>query len=213
MAAEAPISGFVGLVLVPDEDTIAAARRLARAVLSEDAESVLDAGALPHLTLTQCALREAARPPIVDLVRRLDGRLRDVRIPLRSLIVFGGGFVFWCVEPDSPERARLQAAHHEALALGDGLLDPVANGAVVEATARLTGGDPVLVANARRHGYAFVRERYLPHVTLGFDSRLATTGTALEARTHSHTLRVDRVALARLGRYGVVESIISLASA
>ena len=69
------------------------------------------------------------------------------------------------------------------------------------------------MANARRHGYAFVRERYLPHVTLGFDSRLATTGTALEARTHSHTLRVDRVALARLGRYGVVESIISLASA
>jgi 2'-5' RNA ligase len=210
VAADGPISGFVGLVLLPDEETIGAARRVARAVLAEGAESALGDDSLPHVTLTQCALREAPRPRILDLALRLNGRLRGLRIPLGPLLVFGGGFVFWCVEPDSPERATLQAAHEDALALADGVLDPAANAAVVEATGRLTGDDPVLVANARRHGYAFVGDRYLPHVTLGFDSRLATMATALEPRAHPHAMRVERVALARLARYGVAESVISL---
>ena len=206
------ISGFVGLVLVPDAETMAVARRLAGAVVPAGAESALGTDALPHLTLTQCPLREAPRARIVELIRRLDTGLGGARIALGPLVVFGGGFMFWCVEPGSPARARLQAAHEDALALSDCGLDPTANAAVVEATARLTAGDPVLAANARRYGYAFVGDRYLPHVTLGFDSRLAA-GATLAERAHPHAMSVARVALARLGRYGVVQSLITLADA
>lgn len=203
------ISGFVGLVLVPGPETLVAARMLAAAIVSAGAESVLDAGALPHVTLTQCPLREAPRAPVSDLIARLERRLIGANIPLSPLVVFGGGFVFWCVEPTASERSVLQAAHEEALALADGGLDPVANADVVAATIKLTAGDPALVANARRHGYAFVRERYLPHITLGFDSRL-TTGATLAESSRPHAMRVTRVALARLGRYGVVQSVIEL---
>ncbi len=105
-------------------------------------------------------------------------------------------------------RSRLQAAHQDALALADGALDPVANAAIVEATGKLTGDDPALVDNARRYGYAFVGERYLPHVTLGYDARLAA-GATLAEPARAHEMRVERVALARLGRYGVVQSLIS----
>jgi hypothetical protein len=207
--ADDAISGFVGLVLVPDEATMATARRLAAAVVPTGAESVLAGAAIPHLTLAQCALRGASRARIAGLIRRLEAGLRDPGLPLDALIVFGGGFVFWCVDAESPARAALQAAHEEALTLADGGLDEEANAAVVAATARLTAGDPVLVGHARRYGYAFARERYLPHVTLGFDSRLAAGG-ALTEHAHPHTMRVARVALARLGGYGVAGSLISL---
>ena len=206
------VSGFVGLVLVPDAATIAAASRVAEHVVAADAESRLGGGALPHVTLTQCALREAPGSRLIGLIDRLEERVRVMRIPLGPLVVFGGGFVFWCVEPGGPARGALQAAHQEALALADGVLDPVANAAIIEATAKLTANDPALLAHARRYGYAFVGERYLPHITLGYDSRLAAGG-ALAEPVHAHEMRVERVALARLGRYGVVQSLISFSAA
>jgi len=202
------VSGFVGLVLVPDAATITAAYRLASRLVADGAESVLAGGALPHVTLTQCALRDAPRARLIALIDRLEERVRTLRIPLGPLTVFGGGFVFWCVEPESPARGVLQAAHQDALALADGVLDPVANAAIVEGTANLTGEDPVLVAHARRYGYAFVGESYLPHITLGFDSRVAA-GAALAEPGHVHEMRVERVALVQLGRYGVVQSLVS----
>ena len=56
-------------------------------------------------------------------------------------------------------------------------------------------------------------QRVFPnHVTLGFDSRLAA-GATLAERAHPHAMSVARVALARLGRYGVVQSLITLADA
>jgi 2'-5' RNA ligase len=210
--ADDAVSGFVGLVLVPDAATIAAAYRLAGRVVADGAESMLAGGSLPHVTLTQCALREAPRSRLISLVDRLEERVRALRIPLGPLVVFGGGFVFWCVEPGSPARGLLQAIHQDALTLGEGLLDPAANAAIVEATARLTANDPVLVEHARRYGYAFVGEKYLPHITLGYDSRLAAGGTLAEP-VHAHEMRVERVALARLGRYGVVQSLLSLLNA
>jgi len=210
--ADDAVSGFVGLVLVPDAATIAAAYRLAGGVVAHGAESVLAGGSLPHVTLTQCALREAPRSRLVGLIARLEDRVRAMRVPLGPLVVFGGGFVFWFVAPDSPARGLLQAVHQDALALADSALDPVANAAIVEATAKLTGNDPALVENARRYGYAFVGDKYLPHITLGYDSRLAAGGTLTEP-VHAHEMRVERVALARLGRYGVVQSLISFFAA
>jgi hypothetical protein len=209
---DGPISGFVGLVLVPDGATIAAAYELAQAALPAGAESALGPGALPHVTLTQCALRDAPRTRIAGIIERLDTRLRGRSIPLGVVIPTGGGFVFWCVDETAPERQLLQQAHEDALGLADGFLDPVANAAVVEGTMRLTGNDPVLVRHAHAHGYAFVGDRFMPHVTLGFDPRLAVEargGPALAILERRHLMHVERVALARLGRYGRVGALVS----
>jgi 2'-5' RNA ligase len=184
--AIAAISGFVGIVLQPDTATIAHAYRLAAALLPADAEQVLAPGALPHITLTQCALRDAPVARVKALVARLDEQLAGRTLPLHSVVAFTGGFLFWCV---------------------DDTLDPVVNESVVNGTARATGNDPHLVENARRYGYAFVNDRYLPHITLGF---APTAVAALAPQYHTHLMTIEHVILARLGRLGRVEEALTL---
>jgi hypothetical protein len=64
-------------------------------------------------------------------------------------------------------------------------------------SATSSGDDARLVANARRYGYAFVAERYLPHITLGFAPDAVAS---FAPEDHPHVMTVSRVVLARLGR-------------
>lgn len=205
------ITGFVALVIQPDPPTILKAYDLAQTLMPAAAEQVTAPGSLPHLTLTQCTLRDAPRGRVREFVARLDDTLRGTAIPLGAVVTFGAGFLFWCAEAEGPGRRALQAAHEYAVTLAEGLLDPVANEAVVEATARAFADEPELVANARRYGYALIRERYLPHITLGFDPRLGG-GRAAGSSMSSvpHTMTMDRIVLARLGRYGRIEATFSV---
>ena len=205
MSEPAPISGFVGLVIEPDGATIRMAYELAAALLPPDAEQRLAPGDLPHVTLTQCGLRDVPRARVTSLIARLEQRVKGTRLPLEPVVPFPGGFVFWTVDPDSPERQQLQAAHEEALTLAEGALDPTTNARIVEGTARATGHDAQLVANAQRYGYAFVNERYLPHITLGF-----APGASFVPQRHAHVMTVERVVLARLGRLGRVEEVYAV---
>ena len=201
------ITGFVGLVVQPDAETIRATYALAAALMPDAAEQVVAPGSLPHVTLTQCAVRAAPRARIAELVTRLESDLRGVRVTLDAVVASGAGFLFWCAGA-GPARKALRHAHEHALTLAEGWLDPVANAAVVEATRRAFAGDRALVDNAQRYGYALVHERYAPHITLGFDPRLA--GEPPIEASRPHTMTVDRVVLARLGRYGRVEAVLSV---
>lgn len=168
-------------------------------------QQALARGSLPHVTLTQCALRDAPRERLAAFVERLEGRLRGRTIPLSAVMKFGAGFLFWGVDTASPERALVQAAHEHAITVADGLLDPVVNGAVVEGTARAFNNDAALVDNARRYGYALIRERYAPHITLGFDPRVPDA-----ERQRPHAMTVERVVVVRLGTLGRVAEVLSL---
>jgi 2'-5' RNA ligase len=211
LAAAERMRGLLGLVLQPDTATIRASYALAAALIGEDAEQVVAPGSLPHLTLTQCAVGDVPRSRLAMFVERLRARLCGRTIPLTTIAVFGGGFVFWCVDPSSPERRLLANAHEDAVLVADGFLDHVANAAVVDATARATGGDPDLVDNARRYGYAFARDHYVPHITLGFDRRFgAAGGRRFEAREERHAMIVADVLVAKLGPLGRVAAVLSL---
>ena len=89
------------------------------------------------------------------------------------------------------------------MTLADAGLDPTINTRIVEGTARATGNDAQLIANAQRYGYAFVNDRYVPHITLGFAPEMAFV-----PEHHAHVMTVERVVLARLGRLGRVEEIL-----
>ncbi|MBI1962346.1 MAG: hypothetical protein HYS37_03140, partial [Candidatus Rokubacteria bacterium] len=61
-------------------------------------QQALARGSLPHVTLTQCALRDAPRERLAAFVERLEGRLRGRTIPLSAVTKFGAGFLFWGVD-------------------------------------------------------------------------------------------------------------------
>ena len=211
--AEKRITDFVGLVIQPDATTIRQSYELAASLMPQTPELAVAPGLLPHMTLTQCALRDAPRARLAAFVEHLEAQLHGRSMPLSTVIAFGAGFAFWCTDHTFPERSSLQRAHEYAITLADGLLDPVANAAVVEQTSRLTNHDPVLVGNARTCGFSMVRDRYLPHITLGFDPRLAVNrkaGPLFEPQNHLHAMQVDRVVLAKLGSHGRVEYVFSL---
>ena len=195
------LSEFVALVIEPGPETIARAYDLARQLLPGDAESALAPGRLPHVTLTQCAVREAPRERLAEFAAKLGHDLAGMWLPLHTIAAVAGGFPFWCVDEASPERQALQRAHEFAITVADGLLDPVANATVVDGTRRLTANDPVLVSNAQKYGYAFIGDAYRPHITLGFDPRVGSPGEC----QHEHSMAVAGVSVVKLGRYGQVE--------
>lgn len=211
--AEKLITDLVGLVIQPDAATIRKSYELAASLMPKTSEVAVAPGSLPHMTLTQCTLRNAPRERLAEFIEQLEEQLRGRSIPLSTVVAFGAGFLFWCTDHTAPERRSLQHAHEYAITLADGLLDPVANAAVVEGTIRLFNNDLVLVGNARTYGYAMVRDRYLPHITLGFDPRLAVdrqTGPISENQTHLHAMQVERVVLAKMGSHGRVDYVFSL---
>jgi hypothetical protein len=103
------VTGIVALVIRPDPPTIRAAYELADALVAPGAEQVLGPDSLPHVTLTQCALRAAPRARLRAFVARLEESLRGRTILLGPIEKFGQGFVFWCAVPDGPERRALQS--------------------------------------------------------------------------------------------------------
>jgi hypothetical protein len=119
----------MGLVVEPDAETIRAAYDLAATLLPADAEQRLGPGSLPHVTLTQCAVSQLPVARVAAFADRLTQRLAGRCLALGPVTAFGGGFLFWCIEADAPERPVLQHAHEDAITLGQGFLDPAANGA------------------------------------------------------------------------------------
>jgi hypothetical protein len=75
------ISDFLGIVARPDAATIHTCCELAAALLPRSPEMVVAPASLPHLTLTQCALRDAPGERLAEFVSRLDEQLRGVTIP------------------------------------------------------------------------------------------------------------------------------------
>ena len=96
------VSGFVGIVLQPDAATIAKAYELAAALLPPDAEQALAPGALPHVTLTQCALRDAARATVKALVAALDDQLVGRTIRLAEVVPSPAAFCSGASTPEAP---------------------------------------------------------------------------------------------------------------
>ena len=50
-----------------------------------------------------------------------------------------------------------------------------------------------------------IKDRYAPHITLGFDPRVGQ-----DPLQHPHAMQVERVVVARLGALDKVEAVLSL---
>lgn len=199
------LSAALGLVIVPDAATIQRAYALAKDTMPRDAQFTLSEGSLPHLTLYHGKLEGLPKNFVQTTLGTLRGELVGKQFTLKSIVAFGGNFIFWNVDSSSTGFETLQQSHLTALGIADYLDRSSVAKAVSEEALSLTEEEQ---ENVKLFGHPLVRSLYTPHITLGLHPGISEQlAPGLE---HSWLFEVASVELVRVGHPGRVEEIIDL---
>ncbi len=198
------MTGNYGVVILPDENTIAKAYEIAQATLPSDAEYVLRSGLLPHLTLYHAPLASVpvsfARTVLVELNNNLSGR----NIVLDRVASFKGFFLFWyAAHPKLND--ILRESHRVALKLSrfrdrQNRTSDVLSGKILTT--------PQELLNIEGYGHPWVADSFSPHITLGYDASLDFKVPYRIRQRWDMTIK--SVSLARIGRLGIIEEIVDV---
>ncbi|MCA9363896.1 2'-5' RNA ligase family protein [Candidatus Kaiserbacteria bacterium] len=189
-------TGMYGFVLLPDLETEARARKYAQEVSSNalDLKHVHQR----HLTLFHTKVVKASEGDLYVLLANL---WKNLPIPANFTEVasFGGKFAFW----DAERSEALQALHEEALGLAQFFDRSGAQQADSEAL-QLSEAE---TRNVREYGHPLVRELWRPHITVGY----VPGGYDAAGFSAAFAGSFNRVAFVRVGEFGTVAEIISVA--
>ena len=89
------LSGALGLVIVPDSATIERAYALANEIMPQGAEFTLSHGSIPYLTLYHGKLEGLPKDFVQGTLGALRADLVGKKFELKSIVAFGGNFIFW----------------------------------------------------------------------------------------------------------------------
>lgn len=207
-AAALTLSGALGVVIIPDQATIAESYKLARNILPASSEYILSSRAIPHITLYHGKFLDVPTSEVQTILRDIRSDLHRANFSLGPIQCFGGNFVFWNVEPDDTTRHQLQLAHEKSLTLSRFLDRSAPPKATSEEGLSLYAAE---LENLKEYGHPLVRQSYLPHITLGFHRGLAAhVPNGQSNKWHSS---VGSVEFVRVGYPGTIEEIVSLESA
>ena len=201
-------SGALGIVIIPDQATIAESYKLARNTLPAGSEYILSPGAIPHITLYHGKFLDVPTSEAQTILRDIRSDLQRANFSLGPIQCFGGNFIFLNVEPDDTTRHQLQLAHEKSLLLSRFLDRTAPPKATSEEGLSLSTAE---LENLEGYGHPLVRQSYLPHITLGFHRGLAVhfpNGQSKKWRS-----AVGSVEFVRVGYPGTIEEIVSLESA
>ena len=216
MGTSGTLSGFLGVVILPDKRLMDAAARLTKNEVDHRvAYRVRPRGV--HITLYQA--RDFKELPIeiaVKLVKKLNESLVSNRagelllyfLDIRPC-VDNDQFLLWNVDR-TKENQRLVAAHGMSLALSAWVEPQLVNEARLKS--RVTAmpdkrkwRERKLYANARVFGSTHVGEDYQPHITL---AAKAEGFGEFKPRQEAQLGSAARVALARIGEWGKIDEIL-----
>ncbi len=201
------LSGALGIVIVPDQETVKSAYVLAQEILPTGSEYVLGPGSIPHLTLYHGKLQGLGALTALEVVSDIRKILLGQQFTLGSIVSFGGNFVFWNVDYYSG-MGRLRDAHDRSLSIAQFLDRTTEAKATSEEALTLSSAE---TENVKQYGHPLVRDLYAPHITLGFHRGIAQSlGSDLRKEFKFVVSSVD---LARIGYPGRVESLVDLSKA
>ena len=198
------LEGALGLVIIPDQGTIDRAYQLAKELLPNDAEYLLDPRSLPHITLYHSSLVRVPRQEVSRIADELSRSLVGQIVNLGPVVSFGGNFIFWNIDPLQSDMSFLREAHQSALRLAQ-YLDRLAPTRAKEERLQLSAAEQ---RNVELFGHPLVNELYTPHITLGFNPGIGKYFQ--QSRTVSWQLRVASVQFVRIGHPGRVVQVLSL---
>lgn len=204
---EPVLSGALGIVIIPDQETVERAYALAAEIFPSESEFILGAHSIPHVTLYHGKLQGAPACDVFHVLSSIRELLVGKQFSLGSIVAFGGNFVFWNIE-QNVNKTSLDLAHREALSMAT-FLDRTAEAKATSEEALVLSEEEL--ENVKHYGHPLAGRLYTPHITLGFHRGIARhlkSGLRRESE-----LSVAAVELARIGYPGRVESIVDLVKA
>ncbi len=202
------LSGALGLVIIPDHETIERAYALAEKIMPKGAQYVLGPGSLPHITLYHGKLADAPGLVASETLNELRTELIGRKFTLKELVAFGGNLIFWNVDRSSHDCEVLQASHAKALNLAQYLDRTTVAKANSEEGLSLKEAE---LENIKLFGHPLVGSLYMPHITIGFHHGLADH--LASNREFKWSMKVASVELVKVGHLGRVEEILDFTRA
>ena len=188
-------SGSYGFVIKPDSKT----QEKAQAIAIKLAPGAEFQTTIPHITLYHGRIEHLPLRVVKEILAELKEH-RGESLTLDSFEVYGGNFLFWDVKmtdilPPMHKKALSISAYLEkdgiAMAHDEGL--------------KMTSKE---LDNIMRYGHPLVLERYVPHITLAYDSHGLTLSPQLPLSPWR--IEIDDVIFAEMGKYGAVARIVDI---
>ncbi|MDD5437608.1 MAG: hypothetical protein PHC70_00480 [Patescibacteria group bacterium] len=194
------ISGCHGFVVIPDGETIQAAKDLVRRMVPNAKNKMED---YVHLSLYYAMLEMASPELIGEVLQILRTKLIGKEISLGSVQVYAGHYLDWVLDVDLPD---LNNAHYASLASLD------LHRAEKFSTFQIDGFqdlNPREQANMERYDHPLVLEQFRQQLTLASDPQ----GIELESTTVRRVGMIADVHFVRFGMWECIEHVLSQPSA
>lgn len=202
---------LVGVGLLPDDD-------LAQRVVEFGARWSREIGEprpgrttnLPHVTLHQIPVaRTSDLVDALDVLRHRGRSDRGFGSSIMGRLVYQPvGWLF----ADVARQSWMDALQRVLV----GLVEPIVDRSALKTPDRLTGYSDAERTSYLRHGYRYIGESFLPHITLGrtaaVDDRSALSVACradFDALIGGRTARFDRLVAYRAGRHGILVEILA----
>lgn len=195
------LSGPYGLVVLPDAETCAIAKKESANRMPNKAAYSLE-NEQPHLTLYHGNIINMPLFEALQVRQDVAKILQGSEIELYDIEVYADKFLFWNAEHRPLEESPLQKAHYLAAGVLSSYLNREAEPSAQKEKLKLTDAEE---KNVAEFGHPLVGDLYKPHITLGYDRR----GIKNVEGNYLRYMIADRIALVKMGDHGRIEKVVA----
>lgn len=191
------LTGFYGILLIPDEETRQRASVLASRLAPEAAHRV--AAHQVHLTLYQARFENLPLERVMRLLETMRMGFFGADDPgldfhMNFVASYNKQYLFW----NAQNTSRLALAHEASLSLAPFIKK--SSGEELVDMNSLTDEE----RNIRNYGHSLIGDRFLPHITLAADA----AGFKIEPLSQPFDSHASKFVLGRMGTWGRLEEVL-----
>lgn len=186
-------SGQLGFVLFPDFNISHKSYQLAQNINKNLIHFTKPY--LPHISLYHSKIADLPEEKIMELLLEIENRSRRISLDLEEIIIYGQRFVFWLVKKTS----ELEGLHYKVLALSKYFVKEGKQ----QADREKIKISQVEQKNVKEYGHPFVKNLWLPHITLGYCEK-----PDIYVKKIKETGRIAAIGFVEIGDYGTIKRIL-----
>lgn len=192
MQEKKSFSGCYGMVILPTKKTI----KIIQQITKNLDQNLNFLTKIPHLTLYYANFKNIPKSFILKKLEVLN-RFKKIKLNLQEIQVYGDKFLFLNIV----EKEKLQEPHLIALGLNK-YLDKSKIPNAKKENLTLSKEEK---KNLKTYGHPLVKNLYLPHVTMAYNTKGFKKPLPKEKLIH---FEIDEFVFARIGEFGAVEEVV-----